>query len=133
MNLLLVEPGEIHDGQVVLADRRATHARDVIGARAGQHLRAGIVGGGIGTAEVLSDDGATLTLALAITEPPPPMLPIDLVLAVPRPKVLTRVVEAAASFAVRSLALTNAWRVDKSYLRSPRIAGDALALALRLG
>src|SRR5581483_183657 len=95
--------------------------------------RAGIVGGGVGRAEILADDGAEITLRLAITEPPPASLPIELVLAIPRPKVLTRVIEAAASFGVAQIALTNAWRVDKSYLHAPRLAGDALALAARLG
>jgi 16S rRNA (uracil1498-N3)-methyltransferase len=70
---------------------------------------------------------------LAITEPASRPLPIELVLAVPRPKVLTRTIEAAAAFGVERIALTNAWRVDKSYLRSPRLAADALAHAARLG
>jgi 16S rRNA (uracil1498-N3)-methyltransferase len=55
------------------------------------------------------------------------------VLAMPRPKVVTRTIEIAASFAVRRIDLTNAWRVDKSYLRSPRLVPDALALAARIG
>jgi RsmE family RNA methyltransferase len=92
-----------------------------------------VVGGGIGSAEVLSDDGIAITLRVAITEPAPAPLPIELVLAIPRPKALTRVVEAAAAFGVARIDLTNAWRVDKSYLRSPRLAPDALALAARLG
>lgn len=133
MNLLLVEPGEVTDGAVVIADRRAEHLRGVLGVVFGSHVRAGIVGGGIGTAEVIADDGLALTLRLAIAEPAPPALPIELVLAVPRPKVLTRVVEAAAAFGVARIALTNAWRVDKSYLKSPRLAPEALALATRLG
>ena len=42
-------------------------------------------------------------------------------------------VETCAAFAVRRVDLTNAWRVDKSYLRSPKLAPDALAHAARLG
>ena len=132
MNLLLVEAGEL-DGETVIVDgRRATHLREVLGVTVGSRVRAGIVGGGIGTAEVVADDGR-ITLRLAITEPAPPPLPVELVLAVPRPKVLTRTIEAIASFAAMRIALTNAWRVDKSYLSSPRLEPDALALAARLG
>jgi RsmE family RNA methyltransferase len=69
----------------------------------------------------------------SLTGAAPAALPVELVLAIPRPKVLTRVIEAAAAFGVARVALTNAWRVDKSYLRSPRLAADALALAARLG
>jgi RsmE family RNA methyltransferase len=133
VNLLLVEPAEVSEGRVVVAGRRATHLREVIGVTTGARVRTGIVGGGVGSAEVLADDGTRITLALAIDGPAPPPLPIELVLAVPRPKVLTRTIEAAASFGVERIALTNAWRVDKSYLSSPRLAPDALAAAARLG
>ncbi|MBA3819186.1 MAG: RNA methyltransferase [Deltaproteobacteria bacterium] len=133
MNLLLVEPAEVSTDLVVVADRRAVHLRGVLGATVGSRVRAGVVGGGVGTAEVVSDDGAAITLRLALTDPAPAPLPIELVLAIPRPKVLTRTIEAIASFAVERIELTNAWRVDKSYLTSPRLAPEALALAARLG
>jgi RsmE family RNA methyltransferase len=134
VNLLLVEPGELaDDGTCTLADRRAQHLRDVLGAGIGSRVRAGVIGHGTGSAELIADDGHAITLRLDAGEPARGPLPIELVLAVPRPKVLTRVVEAAAAFGVARLDLTNAWRVDKSYLRSPRLAAEALALAARLG
>jgi 16S rRNA (uracil1498-N3)-methyltransferase len=134
VNLLLVDPAELAgDATCTLRDRRALHLRTVLGASVGAQVRAGVIGGGIGTALVLADDGAAITLQLAITDPAPAPLPIELVLAIPRPKVLTRVIEAAAAFGVARIELTNAWRVDKSYLHSPRLASDALALAARLG
>jgi RsmE family RNA methyltransferase len=133
VNLLLVEPEEVADNTVVIGDRRAEHLRGVLGAAVGSRVRAGIIGGGVGTADVLADDGARFTLRLAIVDPAPSPLPIELVLAVPRPKALTRVIESVASFGIERVALTNAWRVDKSYLASPRLTSEALALAARLG
>jgi RsmE family RNA methyltransferase len=134
VNLLIVEPDELRaDGTCALADRRAHHLRDVLGAKVGAELRAGVLGGGLGRARVVADDGETITIALTIDAPPPPRLEVELVLAVPRPKVLTRVIEACAAFGARRVDLTNAWRVDKSYLRSPRLAPAALAQAARLG
>jgi 16S rRNA (uracil1498-N3)-methyltransferase len=134
VNLLLVDPAELDGGATcTLRDRRALHLRTVLGATMGSHVRAGVVGGGVGTAELLADDGTAITVRLTLTEPAPAPLPIELVLAIPRPKVLSRVVEIAAAFGVSRIELTNAWRVDKSYLRSPRLAPDALALAARLG
>jgi 16S rRNA (uracil1498-N3)-methyltransferase len=133
VNLLLVEPTELVDDVVAIADRRADHLRAVLGVSVGSRVRCGIVGGGTGTADVVADDGERFTLRVAIVDPAPPPMPIALILAMPRPKVLTRVIEAAASFAVERIDLTNAWRVDKSYLDSPRLAPDELALAARLG
>ena len=134
MNLLLVDPTELAgDATCTLRDRRAVHLRTVLGASVGSHVRAGVIGGGIGSAELLTDDGVAITLRLALTEPASAPLPIELVLAIPRPKVLSRVIEAAAAFGVARIELTNAWRVDKSYLSSPRLEPTALALAARLG
>jgi RsmE family RNA methyltransferase len=130
VNLVLVEPAELSaDGTCRIADRRAQHLRDVLGVRVGSRGRAGVLGGSIGTAEVISDDGVALALRCSFDAAPPPPLAIELVLAVPRPKVIARVIETCAAFAIRRVDLTNAWRVDKSYLNSPRLAPDALARA----
>jgi RsmE family RNA methyltransferase len=134
VNLLLVDPEElVSDATCTVRDRRALHLRTVLGAGVGTRVRAGVVGGGTGSAELIADDGDAITLRITLTEPAPAPLPVELVLAIPRPKVLTRVVEAAAAFGVARIELTNAWRVDKSYLKSPRLAPEALALAARLG
>lgn len=136
MNLLLLEPSEILDeNRVRLADRRAIHLREVLRAAPGASVRAGIIGGAMGSASVISDDGTTieLELALALSLAPPPPMPIDLVLAMPRPKVLSRALETAAAFGVRRVDVVNAWRVDKSYLDSPRLEPASIAEHLRLG
>ena len=133
MNLLLLEPAEIVDGRARLVDRRARHLREVLGVAVGSSVRTGVIGGAVGAATVLALDGDAVELEVACDRAPPPRLPVVLVLAVPRPKVLTRVLETAAAFAVERIELVNAWRVDKAYLDSPRLAAEALALAMRLG
>ncbi|HEY4057830.1 MAG TPA: RsmE family RNA methyltransferase [Kofleriaceae bacterium] len=136
MNLLLVERTEIaDDGTVVLArtDRRAEHLSRVLGVAVGSTVKTGVVGGALGTSTVaaITDGDVRLAVTLGTTHPAP--LPIELVVAIPRPKVLSRLLESCASFGVSRIDLTNAWRVDKSYLSSPRLAPAALAEDLRLG
>jgi len=134
VNLLLIDPGELRsDGTCVIADRRMQHLRTVLGVEVGSTIKAGVLGGALGTGEVISIDGDGITLRLALTNSPSRPLDVELVLAVPRPKVITRTIEIAASFGVRRIDLTNAWRVDKSYLRSPRLDPMALTLAARFG
>jgi len=132
VNLLLLDPAEVGE-RVTLAGRRARHLIDVLGVRAGSRLRAGVVGGVLGYVEVLDADADSVTLRAVLDEPAPPAAPVHLILAVPRPKVLTRVLEHAAAAAVERIDLVNAWRVDKSYLGSKRLDDDALDLALRRG
>ena len=134
MNLLLVEPAEVTaDGTIVLDDRRAEHLRRIVGVAVGDPVKTGIVGGRLGTATVLADVDGRMTLSLALTAPASEPMPVSLLLAVPRPKVLTRVIETAAAFGVTRIDFTNAWRVDKAYLASPRLAAEATAYAARYG
>lgn len=133
MNLILIEPEEISkDGEVVLSDRRAKHLLEVLGVRVGQALRAGIVRGPRAVVRVL-ELGASVRLHVtpAAESPDPPWL--DLVIALPRPKALPRIIQSAASFGVRCIDIVNAWRVDASYFASPKLTLDALMLDARLG
>jgi len=133
VNLLLLDREELRsDGTCAVSDRRAQHLRGVLAVDVGSTVRAGIVGGSLGTAEVLSIDGDVVLRFTASGVTPAPA-PVELVLAIPRPKVITRTIEIAASFGDRRNDLTNAWRVDKSYLSSPRLYPVALTLAARFG
>lgn len=128
MNLLLVAASEIRDGLVELTDARAEHLRTVLKVAPGQQIRAGIARGGVGTAEVVSTEPMVVRLSVGA---PSQVMPVALVLALPRPKVLSRTLEIAASFAVQRIDLTNAWKVDKAYLKSPRL--DAIEESLLRG
>ncbi|MFT3693277.1 MAG: RsmE family RNA methyltransferase [Kofleriaceae bacterium] len=133
MNLLLVEERELAGDRCVVADRRAAHLREVLNVSPGSTVKMGVLGGAVGSGEVLSDTAAGIELRFVRTGDAPTQLELELVLAVPRPKVLARVIEACAAFGVARIDLTNAWRVDKSYLRSPKLAVDSLAQSARLG
>jgi len=133
VNLLLVDQPEVVDGEVVLRDRRAAHLRTVLKVEVGQRVRAGLAHGAIGHAEVLAVDATQVRVRLDVHDVAPPPMPIELVLAMPRPKVLSRTLEIAAAWNVARIDLVNAWRVDKAYLASPRLAPDALADSVRLG
>jgi RsmE family RNA methyltransferase len=134
VNLLLLEPEELGDDvSVELRGRRAHHLRAVLGVSVGDRVRVGVIRGAVGHATVreMGDDRVLLEAQLDGKPASPPS--VDLVLAVPRPKVLSRVLETAAAVGVRRIDLVNAWRVDKSYLGSRRLETAALQRALRLG
>ena len=133
MNLLLVEREElVVDNTVCLRDRRFEHLTRVLNVSVGQRIRAGIVRGPTGVATVVdvqSDQVALLFEAsVAVVEPA-----LDLVLALPRPKALSRMMQAAASFGVKRIDVINAWRVDASYFASHKVSSAALERDVRLG
>ncbi len=134
MNLLLLEPEELRDdGTARLGGRRARHVRAVLGASAGSRIRAGVVGGRMGEAEVLSSEEGELVLAPRLDQEPPPPAPLQLLLALPRPKVLRRVLQAVASMGVKRLVLCGSYRVERSYFGSPALEAGALRAELLLG
>lgn len=133
MNLLLLEDNELDGGRALIRGRRAEHLRSVIGAQVGSQVRAGISRGASGTATVRADDGEAMTVEFAAEEPPRSRPDVDLVIALPRPKVLDRVVQHAASFGVDRVVIVNSWRVDKSYFDSPRMQPSSLIDNARLG
>ncbi len=134
MNLILVEPEELRaDGTARLAGRRARHAHEVLAAAPGERLRAGVVGGRMGQAEVLSSAGDELVLALRPEAEPPPPAPLQLLVALPRPKVLRRVLQAVAAMGVKRLVLCGSYRVERAYFGSPALAPEAVRAELLLG
>jgi RsmE family RNA methyltransferase len=133
MNLLLLRDDDfLADGTARLTGRRLLHAREVLRAAAGDVLRVGRLRGNVGTGEVLRLTGDELVLRCQLDAMPPARPAIDLLLAMPRPKALRRILPALASIGVDRLVLSNAARVEKSYFDSKTLAqiDDLLALGL---
>lgn len=125
MNLLLLTPDEVRaDGTAQVGGRRARHVAEVLRAGPGDTVRAGVLGGKLGTARLLSLEGEEVVLALTFAEEPPPRPEVDLLLALPRPKALRRILAAVASLGVDRLVLLNAARVEKSYFDAQVLAPE---------
>ena len=116
MNLILCESSEVDaDGVVTLTGARAAHVRGVLGAKPGDVIRIGVVDGPKGRGEILalSEDRVVLRSELDAAVPAPPA--VDLLLALPRPKVLRRLWAQLAALGVGRIVLTNASRVERHY------------------
>jgi len=116
MNLILITPEELDTtGRAQLADTRAEHICKVLRAEPGKELRIGLLNGpfGVGTLEELSEDSVTLTCEFEAEPPPRPS--IDLLLAMPRPKVLKRLWAQFAALGVGRVFITNAEKVERYY------------------
>lgn len=127
MNLILLFPDDfIDEDRVRLTGRRLAHVTGVHRAAAGDTLVVGVADGNIGGGEITRLDAEALEMRVTLDAAPPQPLPLTLVLALPRPKVLNRVIASATSLGVKKIALINAWRVEKSYWKSPRVAAENL-------
>ena len=134
MNLILFRSHEILDeGEARLQGERAKHVRHVLNGRSGDELRVGVVNEGTGVGVIRQVGAEHIDVDYTIESQPVLPPPTDLILAIPRPKVLRRVLQHIASLGVRRILLLNSWRVEKSYLKSPILQSDALIENLTVG
>jgi RsmE family RNA methyltransferase len=125
MNVVLLAREEVGpDGIVRLVDARARHVIDVLRVTPGQDVRVGIVDGplGIGTVTAVGDASVELRCAFDATIPSRPA--IDLLLALPRPKVMRRLWAQLAALGVGHIILTNAERVERHYFDAHVLSPD---------
>lgn len=134
MNLILLENTDfITDSTVSLTGRRQQHIHAVHRAEAGATLRVGLLNGQMGAGLVTRIENDVVELQVELTEPPPPPLPVTLLLALPRPKMLKRVLQSVTSLGVKKIYLINSYRVEKSFWGSPLLQPEKLREHLLLG
>ncbi|MCA8866882.1 16S rRNA (uracil(1498)-N(3))-methyltransferase [Halomonas sp. SBBP1] len=136
MNLILLNPNDLtDDGHVCITDpRRLTHLRDVHRSSPGDLLTVGVQGGNMGKAllKELTTERAYFQVE-SLNEPPPAPLPVHLVLALPRPRMLARTLEHVTALGVKEITLLHTKRVEKSYWQSPELRPDKIHQHLVLG
>ena len=134
MNLILLYTSDFISPHLVrLTDRRFHHMRSVHQAQVGEAFKVGVLDGLVGQGKVsaLSDD--YIELQVQLDQAPPKPLPLHLIMALPRPKMLKRTLETAATLGVKDLWLINSYRVDKSYWSTPILKADKTREHLLLG
>lgn len=134
MNLLLLEDADcISADHAILSGRRLKHMHEVHRAEAGDTLRVGLLNGLMGTGKIVQLDASQAHIQFELTQPPPNKLPITLLLALPRPKMLRRVLQTVSAMGVSRLVLLNSYRVEKSFWQTPFLQPEAIREQLILG
>jgi RsmE family RNA methyltransferase len=134
VNLLLLEEADfIAPDRVILRDRRLKHMQEVHRSVVGDNLRVGRLGGQLGSAELLRLEPREAELSVSFDKQPPAKLPLTLLLALPRPKMLRRVFQTVATMGVPKIILLNSYRVEKSFWQTPFLEAEAIREQLILG
>jgi 16S rRNA (uracil1498-N3)-methyltransferase len=116
VNLILVDDRDrIDSHRVSLSDARAAQLLNVLRVVPGQAVRVGLLDGplGAGTVERAGHGEVILRCVFETDTPPPPR--VDVLLALPRPKVMRRLWPQLAALGVGHIILTNAERVERQY------------------
>jgi len=139
MNLLLLEDADFDSTaepgrRLAIGGERLEHVRKVLRAQVGDTLEVGRLGGGIGRGRIVEVNRERVVLELGpLDREPPAPLPVTLVLALPRPKFVGRILQAVAAMGVKRILLVHTARVEKSYWSSSVLKPASLRRHLMLG
>ncbi len=123
MNCILLPNAQIQNSIATITDRlQIVHINQVLNADVGACIKIGEIGGKLGRAVIQSiTENAILLKDVQLTEAPPAKLDLTVVLALPRPKVLRRLIMDMTAMGVRDIILVNSYRSQKSYWQSPML------------
>lgn len=134
MNLLLLFPQDfISPGRVRLTDYRLQHLLSVKKIKVNEQLSVGLVNDQIGQGTVIAVDEWQIELSVQLDKEPAAPLAVHLILALPRPKMLKRILQTISAMGVKQLSLIHSAKVEKSYWQTPWLEADKIQQHLILG
>ena len=99
---------------------QVTHIKEILKSKVGDSLTIGEIGGNIGKATIAQINNNEVTLRdIILDKKPPAKLDLTVILALPRPKVLRRLIMDMTSLGINKLIIVNSYRTQKSYWQSP--------------
>ena len=124
MNCILLPAANFqHDTAHINDLAQIAHVNKVLNAKVGDTLKIGQLGGKLGSSIIKDIAPDSIELGeIKLTINPPPKLSLTVALALPRPKVLRRLIMDMTALGVNDIILINSYRTQKSYWQSPMLA-----------
>ncbi|MCU4408005.1 MAG: 16S rRNA (uracil(1498)-N(3))-methyltransferase [Acinetobacter sp. GWC1_38_13] len=121
MNIVLLDANQDCSSDIwsIEDQRQIKHLNQHLQLKAGDTLKVGVRDGQRYLTEVQSITAQQIMLRPIQAENVPNKVPVHLILALPRPKVLRRMIMDAVTLGVERISLIHSYRVDKSYWQSP--------------
>lgn len=121
MNCILLPTSNIAQPYAqITASAQIIHVNKVLNLQVGDTLKIGELGGNLGTAIIDSIASDNIRLReVQLDTAPPAKLDVTVILALPRPKVLRRLIMDMTALGIRDIVLINSYRTQKSYWQSP--------------
>ncbi|WP_313033989.1 16S rRNA (uracil(1498)-N(3))-methyltransferase [Acinetobacter sp.] len=120
MNIVLLDPRQTESEYwSITRKRQLEHLRTHVAVQVGDTLKVGIREGKRYLTEIVEVTEQAIKLKLVKEERVPAKLPVTLIFAMPRPKVLRRLIMDSVTLGVEKIILLHSYRVDKSYWQTP--------------
>ncbi len=132
MNLILLTESDFTAAtQCVLRDARAQHIVSILNSKLGDTLKVGLFNGNMGSASIqnIVHQGKVAEVTLhnvELNQEAPAPLPITLFLALPRPRMLGRLLRDITSLGVKNIHLFHSKKVENSFWQTPALNADSI-------
>jgi len=134
MNLLLLYPEDfVGLNHVRLTDHRMQHLLSVKKIALNDTVEVGLLNSRLGQGRVIAIEEHWVELETTFDREPIEPLAANLILALPRPKMLKRILQTISSMGVKKLSLIHSAKVEKSYWQSPWLELEKMQQHLILG
>lgn len=134
MNLLVFNLADVKNGHLIVSGHQHAQIKNVLKSKTGDSLKVGALNGNIGSAKVLKvETDSTLLEIQTLNVAPPPCLNLALVVALPRPQMIKRILQTIATLGVKTVYFIQSSRVEKSYWQSPVLQEEEIHRQLVLG
>ncbi len=122
MNLILLQDNDfIAPDKVRLSDHRFQQITAIHKSGVGDSVKVGKLNGLMGQGIITAIDESSVELTTTLDSPPPSKLPLTIILALPRPKMLRRIFRSVVELGVAELIIINSYKVEKSFWNSPAL------------
>ena len=120
MNIVLLDPRQT-ESEIwsITSKRQLEHLKQHVDVQVGDSLKVGIREGKRYLTEVVEVTEQAIKLKAVKEEAVPVKLAVTLIVAMPRPKVLRRLIMDSVTLGVEKIILLHSYRVDKSYWQTP--------------
>lgn len=120
MNIVLIDSRQTTaDVWTISSARQLEHLKTHVNVQIGDTLKVGVKEGKRYLTEVIAVEERAIKVRPLHEEALPEKLPVTLIVAMPRPKVLRRLIMDSVTLGVEKIILLHSYRVDKSYWQSP--------------
>lgn len=134
MNLILLFNEDFLDETtVLLKGRRYKHITEIHKVEIGKELQVGLINNKMGIGKVIEIKEDSIILEVNLNKNPPKPSNIEIVMAMPRPKVFKRIIQDLTTMGIKKIYIINTWKVEKSFWNSPKISEKSLNQAIALG
>jgi 16S rRNA (uracil1498-N3)-methyltransferase len=128
MNIILFDDTDYYQNSdtIRLYDLRFDHISEVLRSKKNDLLRVGLINGNLGTGKVIEINKQFIDISVNLYKEPPLPSTLTLLLALPRPKILRRILKHITALGIKNIFLINSSRVDKSYWQTPVLAQEKI-------